>query len=106
MNAVDYQAGINRHYASANLADAILEALRKAGKKDTERLTYDDLAPFDQFHSRGKPATLELAQRVGLAPGTVLDIGGGLGARLLAAEFGCRVTVLDVTESISASARP
>jgi ubiquinone/menaquinone biosynthesis C-methylase UbiE len=36
------------------------------------------------------------------APGTeVLDIGGGLGgpARTLAAEFGCRVTVLDLTEA-------
>jgi SAM-dependent methyltransferase len=89
-----------RQYARPNLADAVLDALRKSGK-DPERLTCDDLASVDQFHSRGKLATMDLARLANLAPGThVLDMGGGLGgpARTLAAEFGCRVTVLDITE--------
>jgi ubiquinone/menaquinone biosynthesis C-methylase UbiE len=55
----------------------------------------------DQFHIRGKEATLELAGLAGLGAGQqVLDVGGGLGgpARTLAAERRCQVTVLDLTE--------
>jgi ubiquinone/menaquinone biosynthesis C-methylase UbiE len=100
MTTPDYSAHINRHYASSGLEEAILDGLRKAGK-DPEHLSPDDLAPFDQFHSRGKAATVDLARLADLKPGLrMLDVGGGLGgaARTLAAEFGCRVMVLDVTE--------
>lgn len=96
---LEFQAQVNSHYTPPKLAEAILEGLRRAGK--AERLSPDDLAPLDQFHSRGKLATVELARRAGLQPGMrVLDVGGGLGgpARTLAAEFGCDVTVLDITE--------
>jgi len=92
---------INRHYGRADLADVILGGLRLAGK-DPERFAYDDLSPVDQFHTLGKQATVELAELAQIAPGTrVLDLGGGLGgpARTLAAEYGCRVTVLDMTEA-------
>ena len=95
---LDHQRLIDRHYAPTGLADRIREALDQAGLR--ERVVPDDLAPLDQFHSRGKASTVELAQREGLRPGMrVLDAGGGLGgpARTLAAEFGCTVTVLDVT---------
>lgn len=100
MSQIDFHAQLNRHYTPANLAEAILRGLREAGK-NPERFSYDDLAPVDQFHTLGKPATLELAQLAQITPGTqVLDVGGGLGgpARTLAAEFGCQVTVLDMTE--------
>ena len=96
----DFQAQVNNHYGRANLSDAILQGLRSA-VKDPQRPSYDDLAPLDQFHSRGKLATIELAQSANLQLGIqVLDLGGGLGgpARTLAAEFGCRVTVLDLTQ--------
>jgi len=76
--------------------------------KNLDALTVDDLAPADQFHGGGKPATLRLARAAGLAPGTsVLDVGGGLGgpARVLAAEFGCTVTVVDLTPSYVEAAR-
>ncbi len=94
MNAVD------RHYGRAALHHAILEGLRAAGK-NPDAPTPEDLAPVDQFHSRGKEATLELAHLAGLGRGArVLDVGGGIGgpARVLASELGCRVTVLDLTE--------
>ncbi len=80
---------------------AILDALVASGK-DVEALTVDDLAPLDQFHAGGKGATQRLARLADLTPGTrVLDVGGGLGgpARTLAVEFGCHVTVIDLTES-------
>ena len=59
-----------------------------------------DPARVDQFHTRGKDATLELARLAGVAPEMrVLDVGGlGGPARTLATEIGCSVEVLDVTE--------
>ena len=93
------QGDVERHYARDDIAAAIRAALIRAGK-DIATLTPDDLAPFDQLHLRGRDATLELAERVGLSEGLhVLDVGSGLGgpSRLLAAAFGCRVTGLDIT---------
>ncbi len=100
MPAIDYPRSLEEHYGRQGLGAAILAGLRSAGK-DPEALTPDDLAPVDQFHIRGKEATLDLARLAGLKGGVrVLDVGGGLGgpARTLARELGCHVTVLDITE--------
>ena len=98
---------VNEYWGREDLGQTILDALAAAGK-NLEALTIDDMAATDQFHSGGKGATVRLARLAGLAPGTrVLDVGGGLGgpARTLAIEFGCRVTVIDLTESyVSAAA--
>lgn len=91
---------VSEHYGREDLVEKILAALRAAGK-DPDRLTPEDLAPVDQFHTRGAPATLDLARRAGVSSGMrALDVGGGLGApaRTLASEFGCPVEVLDITE--------
>ena len=90
---------IEAYWSRAGIGQAILDALAALGK-DVNALTVDDLAPLDQFHSGGKPATVRLARLAALRPGTrVLDVGGGFGgpARMLAAEFGCRVTSVDLT---------
>ena len=87
------------HYAPRALVKGVLEALQAAGK-DLDALTPDDLAPLDEFHSRGRKATQELAERAALRTGErVLDIGCGIGgpARFLAARFGCQVTGVDLT---------
>lgn len=92
---------INMYWDRDGLAEAILETLVIAGKH-LDTLTIDDLAPLDQFHAGGKAATMRLARLAGLAAGVrVLDVGGGLGgpSRTLAGEFGCHVTVVDLTES-------
>jgi sarcosine/dimethylglycine N-methyltransferase len=99
-------AEIERHYARGGLLDRILAALKEAGK-DVDRLTIDDLAPIDEFHSRRRLATTELAKL--LAPGPddqVIDIGSGLGgpARYLASTYGCRVTGVDLTPAFVAVA--
>jgi sarcosine/dimethylglycine N-methyltransferase len=91
----------SEYWGRDGLERAILDALAASGK-DLARLTINDLAAADQFHGGGKPATERLARRAHLRPGMrILDVGGGLGgpARTLAADFGCDVTVVDLTES-------
>src|SRR5262249_57816416 len=67
------------HYKKRALGDAILAALKAAGK-DIERLTPDDLAPVDEFHSGGRNATVRLAQLAVITGSErVLDVGCGIG---------------------------
>ena len=68
----------------------------------------DGLAPFDQLHSGGLPASRLLARRAGIKPKeTVLDAGCGVGgsARLLASEFGASVTGVDLSPAYIEIAR-
>ena len=96
------------HYAGGGaLANEIAESLRKAGK-DLAGLKTADLATVDEFHIRGRKATLELAEQMKLsADAQVLDIGSGLGgpARTLAETYGCTVTGIDLTEAFCEAAR-
>jgi ubiquinone/menaquinone biosynthesis C-methylase UbiE len=90
------------HYSdNLNLADLIAQNLGSAGK-DLKTLTTADLATVDEFHIRGRKATLELAKQMNLnADSQVLDIGSGLGgpARTLAETYGCRVIGIDLTQA-------
>jgi ubiquinone/menaquinone biosynthesis C-methylase UbiE len=90
---------VAQHYGKGGLLDRILGALAKAGK-DVDHLTIDDLGPVDEFHSRRRLATQELAGLLApIATDQVIDIGSGLGgpSRYLAATFGCRVSGVDLT---------
>src|ERR1700760_1898534 len=97
---------VAQHYGKGGLLDRILGALVDVGK-DIDHLTIDDLAPIDEFHSRRRLATEELAAM--LAPSAtehVIDIGSGLGgpSRYLAATYGCRVSGVDLTPEFVAAA--
>lgn len=97
----DGRQSVEAHYGRGDLAGIIEGALKKAGK-DMGSLAPADLAAIDEFHVRGRAASLELAAQMGLDDSMhVLDIGSGVGggARLLAAEYGCRVTGIDLTEA-------
>ncbi len=100
-------ASLHDHYHQPDLTARILKALRRAGL-DPDHLKYADLELLDEFHIRGKQATRELAALCGLQENhEVLDLGCGIGgpARVLAAEFGCRVLGLDLVTSYCEAAR-
>ena len=90
---------IVRHYTSGNLMDRIVAALGRAGI-DPTRPTPADLAPVDEFHIGGAPATEAFAAKLPFKAGDrLLDVGCGLGgpARFFAQRFGAHVTGIDLT---------
>lgn len=91
----------NFYAAEGHLTGIIVDALRDLGK-NINALKTDDLNVVDEFHIRGRKATVELAENMRLdADSTVLDIGSGLGgpARTVAEVYGCRVTGIDLTKA-------
>jgi ubiquinone/menaquinone biosynthesis C-methylase UbiE len=94
------EARVAGHYGRGQLEELILGAVAREGK-DPENLTAVDLAAVDEFHVGGLEATQELAKNMELRAGLrLLDVGSGIGgpARYFAAEHGCKVTGIDLTE--------
>jgi ubiquinone/menaquinone biosynthesis C-methylase UbiE len=93
---------VSEHYGSGgDLAEKIAAGLQSTGK-DLNDLKTVDLSAIDEFHFRGRKATLQLAEQMKLSKNAcVLDIGSGLGgpARTLAEEYGCRVIGIDLTKA-------
>lgn len=82
-----------------DLVAAIAAELEAAGV-DRENLRPEDLAPVDEFHIRGRAASLEIIDALGLsADAHAVDLGSGLGgpARTIAETTGCSVTGVDLT---------
>ena len=97
----DSSSNVRKHYSASGLTDRIKAALATI-TAEGQTLTVAQLAPLDQFHTRGILATAELATAAGLEPSQrVLDLGCGIGgpARYLAATFGCKVTGVDLSPS-------
>src|ERR1700737_4607860 len=98
------QQKVAQHYSQStggDLLTSVLAALEVAGIDVSGKLRYEDMGGVDHFHGGALAATRTLVQLGELTAGEqVLDMGGGFGgpARTLAAEYGCRVTVLDPTE--------
>jgi len=95
---IDAQAVAN-HYGRSELTGVLLTALQDAGV-DIDNLTPLDLAPLDQFHSRGLEATRELSDVLDAqSDDHVLDIGCGIGGamRFISDLTGCKMTGIDLT---------
>jgi SAM-dependent methyltransferase len=100
-------AGLATHYSARDIESRLLASIRVAGLNPEERLSPEDLAPLDHFHTGGLSASRELMQlaRIG-ADDRVLDIGAGLAgpARMLASTCGCRVDCLELSADFCAGA--
>lgn len=95
------------HYGGAGLLAAIEAGLAALGV-EPDRVSVDDLAPVDEFHVGGRPATRHLLDQLRCREGAhVLDIGCGIGgtARLLASGPAARVTGIDLTPSFVETGR-
>jgi ubiquinone/menaquinone biosynthesis C-methylase UbiE len=93
-------AMVKRQYGIGEIWQKIESGLKMAGK-DVNSLTVDELAPIDEFHTRGRSATQELAEMANLkASDLVLDVGCALGgtARYLAEHYKCQVKGIDIIE--------
>ena len=91
---------INKHYGISGILNSILDGLESSGK-DTHSLNPEDLSPIDEFHTRGKESTIELADVAQIQQHhKVLDVGCGLGgsARYISNEYGCSVIGIDLTD--------
>jgi SAM-dependent methyltransferase len=98
---------VRDHYDAIGLTERLKAAVAGFGP-EKEQPTPRQLAGIDQFHTRGYPATLELATLAEVTAATsVLDIGCGIGgpARVLAETYGCEVTGVDLSESFVEAAR-
>ncbi len=105
--AMSTEAAVAGHYGRGRLEELILAAVAREGK-DPEKLAAGDLAAADEFHVGGIEATQELAKHMELRAGLrLLDVGSGIGgpARYFAAEHGCKVTGIDLTEEFVRVAR-
>jgi sarcosine/dimethylglycine N-methyltransferase len=99
--------GVRDHYRATGLTERLKTVLTAFGP-DEQRLTPQQLATLDQFHTRGLAATAELAKLAEItADMSVLDVGSGVGgpARFLAATYGCQVTGIDLSEPFVDAAR-
>ena len=97
---------VSEHYRSGPLGPRVQAALQAAGL-NSPGVSWEAFAPIDEFHVGGLDATRALAQALAPDPrATVLDLGSGLGgpARMLAAERGCDVTGVDLSDEFVAVA--
>lgn len=94
-----FNSAIEQHYYLPNLYDKIVQQLLKKGV-DLNKLTRKDIAAVDEFHVRGAQISRELANIAKLNNSKLLDIGCGIGGpcRLLAEEFNCNATGIDLSK--------
>jgi len=97
---VSYDKKVSEHYTHGELLGAIRSAVIKLGKT-IESVSIDDLAPVDEFHVGGRPATDNLLDQLKFSESDhILDVGCGLGgaSRYIANKYNNRVTGIDLTQ--------
>mgnify|MGYP005702338653 FL=1 len=97
---------IKNHYLKEELYEDILNRLKEEGI-DLNEVKRSDIAGVDEFHVRGAAVSKELAESINLQGSNVLDVGCGLGGpcRMLADEYNCKATGLDLSNEYIRTAK-
>ena len=91
---------VSDHYLHGDLLKAIQAALPELGKT-IDSVTIEDLAPVDEFHIGGRPATEHFLEQLNFSEQDhILDVGCGLGgaSRFVANKYNNHVTGIDLTQ--------
>ncbi len=103
---LDIRGRLLTHYEQDGLLERIDAGLAALGENPAEP-SLERLSLVDEFHIRGRAATVELIELMNVGQGDrVLDVGSGLGgpARQLAAATGANVTGVDISAKYCALA--
>lgn len=85
-------------YHRTGLFEEIISRLKDLNI-DLSNVKRDDIAGVDEFHVRGAQVSKELAESIDISNSKLLDVGCGIGgpSRMLADEYGCEVTGVDLS---------
>ena len=88
---------IENYYLKEGLYEDIVSRLVERDI-DLNKVKRSDIAGVDEFHVRGAAVSKELANSIKIEGVSVLDVGCGLGGpcRMLAEEFNCQTTGIDL----------
>ena len=89
---------IESHYHTPGLLEDILDRLQNQDIS-LNNVLRKNISGVDEFHVRGAEVSKELAEEIGLRNARILDVGCGIGgpARMLAEDFNCHVTGIDIS---------
>lgn len=98
METLQLDSKIEKQYYTPDLYEDILNRLKQQGIS-LGKVRRSDISGVDEFHVRGAEVSRELVKEINLTNLKVLDIGCGLGgpSRMLADEFNCQVTGIDLS---------
>jgi len=97
---------IENQYHTPGLYEDILKRLEEQ-EINMDSVSREDIAGVDEFHVRGAEVSRELASQIKLDNTRVLDVGCGIGgpSRMLADEYNCQVTGIDLNQEYIRTAK-